>query len=297
MKKIILIMPLLLPLFTLGQWQADMVNSMQGNIQEYKVHCDGINYRYDFSGDFTGVVIVKPELNQTAILIVEEKKVHYTNTDGMMSQMNDPAQAYAGYLQYGTEKIFENQEVNGYKCTKKVVYQGEKPLISQWFSEELNFPVKMENHYSEGTFMHLDNIQYWKPNPSIFKVPEDFIEVDDEMRPVIPEPEPPTEWEEVVSSVPADLEIKRGMLLKIPIDETVYHKMEVNNTGDTPCKFIFKIFVDGVESGEDVQGPEEYRTRRLYMEESYKLTHNWKAGQEIQIYIFEGTGLLKIYKE
>jgi hypothetical protein len=274
-----------------------MVNSMQGNVQEYKVHCDGINYRYDFSGDFTGVVIVKPEQNLTAILIVEEKMVHYTNTDGRMSHMNDPAQAYGGYLQYGTEKITENQDVNGYNCTKKVIYQGEKPLISLWFSEDLNFPVKMENHYSEGTYMHLDNIQYWKPNPSIFEVPDDFVEVDDEMRPIIPEPEPPTEWEEITISLPANIEIERGMLLKIKVDETVYHKMEVENTGDTPCKFIYKSFVDGIEQPEDVQGPEEYRTQRLYMGDDYKLTHSWKVGQEIHIYVYEGIGKLKIYKE
>lgn len=298
MKKRNLIIPfLLLPLFTFSQWQADMVNSMQGSIQEYKVHCDGNQYRYDFSDDIIGIVIVKPEENLTAIIMVNDKMVHYTKTDGMMSQMNDPAQAYAGYLQYGTEKIMGNEDVNGYDCIKKVVYQGEKPLISLWFSEELNFPVKMENHYSEGTYMHLNNVQYWKPNPSIFEVPEDFTEVDDEMRPVIPEPEPPTEWKESEPNVPVDMEISRGMKLTTPINETVYHRLIVENTGETPMKFCFHIFEDGEELPDDTQGPEDFRTRRLYMEEDYKMTHDWKAGQEIHIYVFEGEGRLNIYKE
>jgi hypothetical protein len=189
MRKVALLSAVLIasvfPISLFAQWQADMLNSMQGSIQEYKVHCDGINYRYDFVDDITGILIVKPELNETAIIIVEEGIVHYTKTDGMLSQMNDPAQAYAANLQYGTEKILGNEEVNGYECIKKVIYQENgKPLITLWYSEVLKFPVKMKNHYNEGTYMQLDNIQYWKPNPSIFEVPEDLIEVDSDMKPI-----------------------------------------------------------------------------------------------------------------
>ena len=288
---------LIFPMACLSQWQANMVNSMQGNIQEYKVHSDGNQYRYDYSDEITGVVIVKPDENKTAILMVEEHKVHYTSTDGMMSHMNDPAQAYAGYLQYGTEKIIGNEEVDGYDCIKKVVYQGEKALISMWFCEELNFPVKMENHYSEGTYMHLKNIQYWKPIPSIFNVPDDFIEVDDEMRPIIPEPDPPTEWKNIEVSVPVDMDVSQGMLIIVPVDETVYHKFIIENNGDTPAKYIYHMYVDGVELPDDVQGPEERRGDRLYMGEKYSMTHTWKTGQEIHIKIYEGKGRLKIYKE
>ncbi len=37
-----------------------------------------------------GVVIANPETNITAIMLLDEKKVHYTATDGKLSSMNDP---------------------------------------------------------------------------------------------------------------------------------------------------------------------------------------------------------------
>lgn len=184
MKKSFFLPILLLPLISLGQWQADMTNSMQGTVQEYKVHSDGSQYRYDYAADITGIVIVWPEENRTAIMIMEKKVVHYMPTDGMMSRMNDPAQAYAGHLANGEERIEARETVNGYECIKKVIYKDDKPSLSMWFSEELNFPVKMVSHYSDNTYMVLENIEPWEPDPSFFLVPEGLTEVDDEMNPV-----------------------------------------------------------------------------------------------------------------
>lgn len=289
---------LLLPLISYSQWQADMINSVQGNIQEYKVHSDGNQYRYDFtSEDMNGAVIVKPDENLTAILLPNEYMVHYTPSDGMMSRMNDPVQAYQSYLQYGTEKIEGEEMLNGYRCIKKVIIRDEEPMVTQWFSEKLNFPVKMIVHYTENTYMELRNISQWKPGPSVFVVPEGFVEVDSEMRPVIPEPEPPAEWEEIAVSVPVDMTVSRGMLIIVPIDETVYHKLIVENTGDTPMKFIFQMFKNGIELPESEQGTIDYRTHRLYMEEKYNITHNWKAGQVIKIRVYEGQAKLTVMKE
>jgi len=300
MRKIFLLFNtfLLLPILCLSQWQADMINSMQGNIQEYKVHSDGNKYRYDFtSDDMNGAVIVKPDENLTAILLPNEFMVHYTPSDGMMSRMNDPAQAYGSYLQYGTEKIEGEEMVNGYRCIKKVIISDEKPMVSQWFSEKLNFPVKMIVHYTENTYMELRNISQWNPDPSVFVVPESFVEVDSEMPPVIPEPEPPAEWTKTEVGVPVDMPVERGLMITVPIDETVYHKLIVENKGDTPCKFSYQMFKDGVELPESEQGPIDYRTHRLYMEEKYNVTHNWKAGQVIKIRVYEGEAKLTLRKE
>ena len=289
---------LLIPLMSIGQWQADMTNSMQGDVRNYKVHSNGMQYRYDFSDDgMTGVVIVNPAENLTAIMLVDKKMVHFTPCDGMMSQMNDPVQAYSSYLVYGAEKAEGNEEINGYDCVKTGVYMDEKPLVTRWFSKELNFPVKIENHYTENTYMLLENVETWKPDASMFMVPEDYLEVDEEMRPAVPEPEPPTDWMEKEVAVPVDIKASRGMAISVPIVETVYHKLIIENTGDTHAKFSYHSFVDGKELSEDIQGPEEYRTIRLYMGEDYKMTMNWKAGQLILFKFYEGEATLKVFKE
>lgn len=302
MRKTIFISFLLffstLPFCSLAQWQADMINSVQGSIQNYQVHSDGSKYRYDYNpGDMNGVVIVDPETNVTAIILVDEQMVHYTPSDGMMSRMNDPAQAYGSYLNYGTEKNEGEEMVNGYRCTKKVVIKDGEPFVTQWFSEKLNFPVKMVVHSAEGTYMELQNIRSWEPNPSVFVVPEGYIEVDEKMRPIIPEPEPPSEWEIVDASAPVEMAVSRGMMIVVPINESVYHKLIVENTGDTPCKFSYNSFRDGEELPADIQGPEKFRTRRLHMGEDYKMTLDWKAGQLVKIHVFEGKATLQLFKE
>lgn len=289
---------LLLPTISYGQWQATMTNTISGNKQHYIVYSDMNQYRYEFNQDgINGLVIVNPAENITAIILLDEKMVHYTPADGMTSVMNDPAQAYNSYKQYGVEKTEGKETISGYECTKKVIYQGETALISSWFSEELNFPVKMENHYTENTYMLLENVRPWDLDPAMFIVPPEYIEVDSKQRPVIPEPTPPEKWNIKDVGVPVDIDLNRGMAVNVTIDETVYHKLLVENTGDTPTRFSYHSFIDGKELPEDIQGPAEHRTKRLYMEENYKITNSWKAGQTILIKVYEGNLNLQIIKE
>lgn len=192
-QKYMLVMLLLLIPFTgIGQWQAKMYNSISGSEKIYRVYSNLDQYCYSFTEDeIRGVVIVSPGINQTAILNTDEKMVHYTSCDGMMSSMNDPVQAYNNYKKNGEEKVIGAETLDGYNCIKKELYQGDQKLFTQWFSEKLNFPVRIEGHFSENAYMQLENIQKWDVNPSVFIVPADYIEVDEELEPVTQEPPPP----------------------------------------------------------------------------------------------------------
>jgi hypothetical protein len=90
------------------------------------------------------------------------------------------------------------------------------------------------------------------------------------------------------------MEVKRGEEVIFPIINEVYHKMVIENTGDTPLKFIFHQYENGSEQGEDAQGNEEWRSRRLYMGEKYNMTFNWKPGWEIHLNVYEGSGSLSV---
>ncbi|MEA1897366.1 MAG: hypothetical protein U9N53_06845 [Bacteroidota bacterium] len=183
---------LILPAVSMGQWQANMFNSISGSEKHYKVYSNLNQYRYEFDEDgMSGVVIANPETNVTAIMLLDKKKVHYIATDGMQSSMNDPVQAYNNYKANGEERIIGNETIAGYECIKKELYHGEQKLFSQWFSEELNFPVKLTGHWAENTYMQLNDIQDWDVDPAMFVVPDDFLEVDENLDPVISEPPPP----------------------------------------------------------------------------------------------------------
>lgn len=292
-----IIVLLIIPIVSLGQWQADMTSNFSGE-KQYKVYSDLTQYRYEFVEDgMTGVVITNPSTNITAIMLVDEKKVHYTQSDGMMSAMNDPVMGYKSSTQYLEEKILGEEEISGYNCIKKALFQADKEFYTQWFSTELNFPVRMLGNWGENPSMQLKNIEKWSVDPSKFVVPEDYVEVDENRNPVIPEPPPPENWIKKDATVPVDMALSRGMALNVTIDESVYHRFIVENKGDSPAKFIYHIYKDGIELSDNVQGPEDRRTERLYMDEDYGMTHNWEAGQVILIKVYEGNVNLKIYKE
>ena len=290
----------ILPLMCLGQWQADMhMSTTVAPGDQYKVYSDLVQYRYEFNQDgMNGVVITNPSTNVTAIILVDEKKVHYTKTDGMMSSMNDPVQAYNSTKIYGEEKILGEENISGYDCIKKAIYMNEKEIYTQWFSEELNFPVKMVQSLGEESgFVQLENIEDWTVDPSLFEVSDDYIEVDENQNPVIPEPPPPDKWERLDVSIPVDMQLSRGTEVMVNADEILYYKTIYNNIGDTPAKFSYHSFRNGEELTDAIQGPLDYRTIRLYKGEKHEMTLNWQEGQSILIKVYEGDLSLQIYKK
>ncbi len=295
-----IIVLLIIPIVSLGQWQADM--SLAASVapgEQYKVYSDLSQYRYEFNQDgMDGVVITNPSTNVTAVMLVAEKKVHYTKSDGMMSAMNDPVQAYNASKIYGEEKILGEENILGYDCIKKAIYYDDKEIYIQWFSEELNFPVKLEQMLGqESAITQLENIKDWKIDPSFFEVPDDYIEVDENLNPVIPEPPPPDKWERLDVTIPIDMKLSRGMEVMVNADEILYYKANYNNIGDSPAKFSYHSYKNGEELTDAMQGPLDYRTIRLYKGEKHQMTFNWKEGQSILIKVYEGDLDLKIHKE
>jgi len=187
MKRLLVIAILVLPFVSFAQWQADMVNRINSDSEKsYHVHSDLQQYRYDFTDEgMQGAVIVIPDENTSAILMLNEKKVHYTPSNGFISVTNDPVQAYYSYKEQGTEKTEGTETVAGYNCVRKSIYDKQGTLMfTMWFSEELNFPLKMKGHWDDNTYMYLENIRQWQPDRSIFKVPSGFVEVDKNLEPV-----------------------------------------------------------------------------------------------------------------
>lgn len=299
MKRLLLIALILTCSFQVySQFQAKMTNSFSGTERLYTVYSDLNQYRYEFEEDgMKGIVIVTPAANQTAILIPEKKFVHQTTCDGMMSRMNDPVQSYEAYKKYGPEKTTGKETLKGYECTTKDIYQGETKVFTAWYAEKLNFPVKIVAHFAENTYMELKDIKKWKVEPSYFEIPSGYTEVDEQMKPVIPEPPPPVSWTTKDVSIPYEGTVKRGTKLKITIPETVYYKFATSNAGDTPTKFTYHLYENGEKLSWEIVGNDRLRTNRLYMEEKKTQTMDWKEGWVLIIEVFEGELELKIYPQ
>ena len=288
----------LIPYMANCQFQANMTNIISGREMQYKIYSDLNHYRYEFDEDgVKGVVIVLPDENKTFILMPDKKFVHKTTCDALMSRMNDPVQSYLWFKKNGTENAAGVESIDGISCRKSEVYMQDQKIFTVWYSDKLQFPIKIVNHTAEDTRMQLNNISNWKTDTKLFNVPDDYIEVDEHMKPVIPEPPPPEKWTAIEGTVPNEGDFSRGTRIKIPVTSDVYHKVEFKNNTQDMAKVVWIIFRNGKELSDDEQGPVSYRTKRLHPGESKTNTYAWKPGDNVIFEVYEGTMTIKVYLE
>ena len=275
-----------------------MTNVISGKEKQYKVYSDLNYYRYDFEeDDMKGVVIVLPDENKTFILIPDKKFVHKTTCDAFISRMNDPVQSYLWFKKNGTEKAAGVESIAGESCRKSEVYIQDQKVFTVWYSDKLRFPIKIVNHTAENTTMQLNNISNWKVDTKMFSVPDDYVEVDQQMRPIIAEPLPPEKWTVIEGTVPYQGDLTRGTKIRFPVTSDVYHKVELKNNTQDMAKVIIHIFRNGKELSDDEQGPVSYRSKRLHPGESKTNTYALKSGDTVVFEDYEGTMSIKVYLE
>ncbi len=281
-----------------AQFTATMFNTVSGKTRTYTVYSDLQNYRYEFerSGE-KWIVIVRPEEDKSLALMPDKKFYQSSSCDGVLSRTNDPWQSYLWFKNFGVEKVLGSEKVEGYTCKKLAIYQTETRVYNASYAESLKFPLKISNEIEKDTHMEIREIRSWLPDPEKFKIPEDYTEVDRRLNPVIPEAPAPEIWTVTRASVPYSGTVERGRKLWLSVKESHYYKISIINQTRAPGKLIIHIYKDGSPLPEEEQGPEKYRTFRLFPGETKILTQDWKAESEVLIEPYEGLLELKIERE
>ncbi len=145
------------------------------------------------------------------------------------------------------EKKLGQEKVAGFDCDKTELYAADKKVFTVWFSDKLNFPLKIQNHIAKDTYMKLSGIEIQKIPISVFDIPGDYTEVDNRMRPVIPEPPAPEQWNTIEADLPLNKEYTRGDLIRFKVPETKNYVLSLTNNSTDPAKIIRKTFRDGKE--------------------------------------------------
>ena len=281
-----------------AQFTATMKNVVSGQERIYQVYSDGENYRYDFVEDgINGIVIVEPLKSKTAILMPDKKYVHYTETSSVESRSNDPVQAVMTIKDRYDEKKLEEEEIAGFTCLKSELLAGDQKVFTLWFSQELNFPLRIENNFGKDTYMELSGIKIRDIDAKKFVVPNGFTEVDDRMRPIIPEPPAPESWTSRSVVLPFDGVLKRGEKIKMDILVEGHYKIKVRNEGDTPTKYIYHLYENGEKIGWERVGNDDRRTHRLFMEEKRTFTYAWEEGWQLIVEGYEGEVMMEVFAE
>ncbi len=272
-----------------AQFSADMLNVLQGKEHHYKLFSDGLKYRYEFmENGVEGIVIVDPEAKNTHILIPEKKYVMIIEYLSMQAMMNDPYQSFMYYKNnYGSTES-GREEIHGMDTRLIEVMANGTGLFTCWFSDQLNFPVKLVNNQAENTYMELSNIRTGPVDAVLFDVPEGYTEVDNKMRPVVEEPEPPQDWRLTEVSIPFNNSYERGEKVGLVVNKESYTKVMLVNNGDGPSKIVRHTYRNGELLPDNEQGPLKYRTNRLFPGEKKNLTMDWEVGDRIVIEVHEG---------
>jgi hypothetical protein len=145
--------------------------------------------------------------------------------------------------------------------------------------------------------MELVDIKNWEVDNSYFEVPDGYIEVDDEMRPIIPEPPAPETWFSKSVAMPFSDKLKRGEKISMDIPATGHYKIKVMNEGDTPTKYTYHLYRDGEKLSWEIAGNDERRTHRFYMGEKKTFTYAWEEGWQLIVEVYEGEVLMQVYPE
>ncbi len=281
-----------------AQFTANMVDVRQGTERNYFVQSDGTRYRYDFEeGGSKGIVIVDPLAERTAILFPEEEKVHFTGLMSSTSLMNDPFQSFRNMQKNYTEKKVGTEKLLGFDAEKLELYADDQKIFTAWYSDKLGFLLKMINHMAENTYMELRNIKERDVDATLYDIPEDYVEVDKRMRPIIPEPPPPESWETIEATIPLKGDFSRGDQLTFKVPESKNYKIILKNQTTEPAKIVRIAMRDGKELSFNEQGPLSYRTHRLFKDESVTKTYSWQSGDDKIIQVHEGKLHIEIVPE
>lgn len=163
--------------------------------------CSGVSLCAEFSADLvqktagmttTGKVYIKDNKMRMEMDTPGGKAINLMDIDTGSMQMFQPAQKMyfemkapkAGVVtteetlaQIADKKHLGTEKVNGQQCDKYEITYHDRSLgkMTQWFSKELNYPVKIIYNGPQGeSVMEYKNIKQGKIDSSLFRIPPGY---------------------------------------------------------------------------------------------------------------------------
>lgn len=247
MKNIskIIIMALCLPaIWTVStvaaaSFTAEMVTKQRGKIGTAKFYYLDGRYRMErFEEEKPVVVIADKKKKVHHVLDMNEKTFFDIASDDFSVLSMDPFAA-AVYMTSSYSTSNEGTEtVNGIKCEKQVVSTQGTRLMTQWFSRELGFAVKMIMHQGkQASVAELKKITNTDLQVALFSPPTHFKQVEEPGAAAKRKREEQKRKEEALAGitttqkaqVPCYVKVAAGGELKVPVDKDRSVRVEVMN--------------------------------------------------------------------
>ena len=158
-----------------GQFTADITIGDVDKITRGKIYVQNARYRMDLTeGGATWFMTVDPDADVSRSFSPEYKTYVEFPATSQQSYMIDPIQGHSFLKTIGVARDLGTEEVAGYECQITVVSMQDQPLVTEYFSEDLNFLLKTVNHISEELFLEIDNIELTAVHDSMFAIPDGY---------------------------------------------------------------------------------------------------------------------------
>ncbi|MBW1743192.1 MAG: DUF4412 domain-containing protein [Deltaproteobacteria bacterium] len=159
-----------------AEFSADMVQTMPQGVFKGKFFVQENNFRQEteMAGE-KQIMIFRHDKDAVWMLMPREKMYMEMKSDPQTQ--NVPQVDHKTMEDMAEKKYLGTETVNGYVCEKNQYTYHDKSMgtMTQWFSKELNFPVKMEMDGPSGHMTtEYKNIKEKKLSDALFEVPAGY---------------------------------------------------------------------------------------------------------------------------
>ena len=159
-----------------AELSADVVRTVGQEVINGKIYIKGDDFRQEmFMGGKKQVIIYRKDKQRVWILMSENKMYMETPTDAC--DQNMPQTDQDQIENKADKKYLGKEKINGYVCEKHLYVYHDKSMgsMTQWFSKELNFPIKVDFDSSSGRMItEYKNIEAKSLPDSLFEIPAGY---------------------------------------------------------------------------------------------------------------------------
>jgi hypothetical protein len=181
-----------------ASFSAELLVNQRGESQVGSFYFQDKSYRFETVEGGQKLVVTGDGPTGTVRMLAPAEKFYYeSGPDGPLSRLGSPFACYAYYARTKSVRIEGEEKIAGMACTKRVVFDGEQVFVTGWWSDEFEFPLKVEVPILAWT-VELRNIQRGPQEPGLFAKPTGYV-----LRPNPgEEPEPVPEWGDQIAKAP-----------------------------------------------------------------------------------------------
>ncbi len=222
-----------------GQFRADITIGDLDKITTGRIRVHDSVYRLDLTeGGEHWFVVVDEKANISRTFSPEYKTYVEVPANDKRSYLVDPIQGQRYLHGIGEVRDYGVKNVAGYECSLYVVSINRQPMVTEYYSPELGFILKTENHISRDLFLRIDNIEQVTIPDSVFAIPSGY-------RPKGEAGEGPVEvpsWISDLTAVettipPFEMTVAAGELFRVAVEPGFGLDVRGRNVGDGNASF------------------------------------------------------------